>query len=58
MSRKSEHFRRWQHFLRYLVTHGYIYIHLCRTHEMHANALTKVENLDAFVRFIKVAMNE
>ena len=57
VSRKSEHFRRWQHFLRYLVTHGYTFIHLCRTHEMHANALTKVENLDAFYRFIKVAMN-
>lgn len=32
------------HFLRCLVSHGYTYIHLCRTHEMFANALTKVEN--------------
>ena len=57
VSKRSEHFRRWQHFLRYLVTHGYTYIHLCRTHEMHANALTKVENLYAFEAFVKVAMN-
>ena len=57
VSRKSEHFRRWQHFLRYLVTHGYCYLHLVRTHEMHANALTKVENLFAFDEFVKVAMN-
>ena len=43
--------------MRYMVTHGYSYVHLCRTHDMHANALTKVENLDAFYNFIKVAMN-
>jgi hypothetical protein len=24
VSKKSEHFRRWQHFLRYLVTHNCI----------------------------------
>ena len=24
VSKKSEHFRRWQHSLRYLVTHNYI----------------------------------
>ena len=57
VSKRSEHFRRWQHFLRYLVTHGYSYLHLVRTHEMHANALTKVENLHAFDEFVKVAMN-
>ena len=57
VSKKSEHFRRWQHFLRYLVTHGYSYIHLVRTYEMHANALTKVDNKDAFFKFYKIAMN-
>ena len=57
VSKKSEHFRRWQHFLRYLVTHGYSYIHLVRTYEMHANALTKVDNKDAFFKFCKIAMN-
>jgi hypothetical protein len=57
VSRKTEHFRRWQHFMRYAVTHGYVYTHLARTFEMHANALTKVENLEAFIKFVRIAMN-
>jgi hypothetical protein len=57
VSRKTEHFRRWQHFLRYLVTHGYSYVHLCRTEDMHANMLTKVESLEAFLRSRKVMFN-
>jgi hypothetical protein len=57
VSRKTEHFRRWQHFMRYAVTHGYVYTHLARTFEMHANALTKVENLEAFLKFVRIAMN-
>ena len=57
VSKKTEHFRRWQHFCRYLVTHGYVYIHLCKTYEQLANALTKVENLSAFVDFQKVVFN-
>ena len=32
-------------------------IHLARTYEMHANALTKVENLSAFEAFVKITMN-
>ena len=38
-------------YLRYLVTHGFSYMHLIRTFEMHANALTKVENKSAFYAF-------
>ena len=57
MSRKTEHFRRWQHFLRYLVTHGYSYVHLCGTADQHANMLTKVEALEPFLRSRKLMMN-
>lgn len=41
VTKKSERFRRWQHFVRYLVTHNYIYVHLCKTKDMLANPLTK-----------------
>ena len=57
VSKKSEHFRRWQHFLRYLVTHGYSYVHLCKTEHMHANACTKVETPESFKRFLSVIFN-
>ena len=51
VSKKTEHFRRWLHYLRYLVTHGFAYVHLVRTFEMHANALTKVDKQSAFLAF-------
>jgi hypothetical protein len=40
VSRKAEHYRRWQHFMRYLVTHGYSFAHLCGE-DMDADSLTK-----------------
>ena len=57
VSKKTEHFARWLSYLRHLVTNGHEYIHLCRTHEMLANALTKVDNKSAFMEFRRVAMN-
>jgi hypothetical protein len=55
VSKKTEqHFRRWLQYLRYLVTHGFSYVHLVRTFEMHANALTKVDQQDAFLAFRNV----
>ena len=57
VAKKSEHFRRWLHFMRYCVLHGYSYVHLCKTHEMLANALTKVENKHAYLHFAKVFYN-
>ena len=39
------------------VTHGYSYVYLVRTYDMHANALTKVENKHAFFAFRNFAMN-
>ena len=57
VAKKSEHFRRWLHFMRYCVLHGYTYVHLASTKDMLANALTKPENLDAWIRFTKVFFN-
>ena len=58
VSKKTEHFRRWLHYLRYLVSHGFSYVHLVRTFEMHANALTKVEERAAFLAFRHVFFGE
>ena len=57
VSKKTEHFTRWLHYLRHLVSIGACYMHLCRTHEMHANALTKVDNKGAFLAFRTITMN-
>ena len=54
VSRKTEHFRRWLHYLRYLVTHGFSFVHLVRTFEMHANSLTKVEQQAEYLAFRKI----
>ena len=57
VSQKAEHFRRWQLHLRYIVLHGYGFVHICRTWEQLANALTKIENRHAYITFRKVTMN-
>ena len=57
VSSKTEHFARWQHYMRYLVTMGYTVVHLVKTCDMHANTLTKVEHKSAFFVFRKLAMN-
>ena len=38
-SKKTEHFRRWQLIMRYMVTHGYTYVHLCKTADMLADPM-------------------
>ena len=57
VSRKTEHFRRWQQFMRYLVTHGYSYVHLCLTKDEHADMMTTVVSLEAFLRARKILFN-
>ena len=54
VSKKTEHFRRWLHFMRYSVTHGYAYVHLCKTDDQLADALTKVMNKSAYLYFVKI----
>ena len=38
-SKKTEHFRRWQLIMRYMVTHGCTYVHLCKTADMLADPM-------------------
>ena len=57
VSKKTEHFRRWQHFMRYLVNHNYIFVHLCKTGDMLANPLTKTCSKSEFSGFSKACLN-
>ena len=43
--------------MRYSVTHGYSYVHLCKTDDMLADPLTKVANKHAYLTFVKVFFN-
>ena len=52
-----EHFRRWQHYMRYSVVHGYSYVHWCRDEDMLADPLTKVANKHKYLKFTKVFFN-
>ena len=57
VAKKTEHFQRWIHYMRYCVLHGYIYVHLCKTDEMYADALTKISNHASYNRFVKFFFN-
>ena len=57
VAKKTEHYRRWLHFMRYAVLHGHIYVHLCKTDEQLADSLTKVMNKSAYLAFLKVFFN-
>ena len=56
-SRKSEHFRRWEQFMRYAVVHGYSYVHLCSTKDQLADGLTKVTNATQYLNMRSVMLN-
>ena len=56
-SRKSEHFRRWQQFMRYAVVHGYSFVHLCSTRDQLADGLTKVTGASQFVAMHNTMLN-
>ena len=47
-----------RHYLRGLVVKRFTYMHLEKTKYMYANALTKVDTLEDFLRFRKFSMNE
>ena len=57
VAKKTEHFRRWQHDMRYSVVHGYTYVHWCRDEDMFADPLTKVANKHKYLKFTKVFFN-
>ena len=56
-SRKTEHFRRWQHFMRYAVVHGHSYVHLCSTRDQLADGLTKVSNATQYLNMRAIMLN-
>jgi len=56
-SRKSEHFRRWEQFMRYAVVHGHSYVHLCSTKDQLADGLTKVTNATQYLNMRSVMLN-
>ena len=56
-SRKSEHFRRWQQFMRYAVVHGYSFVHLSSTRDQLADGLTKVTGATQFVAMHNTMLN-
>jgi len=56
-SRKTEHFRRWQQFMRYAVVHGHSYVHLCSTRDQFADGLTKVSNATQYLNMRATMLN-
>ena len=56
-SRKTEHFRRWQQFMRYAVVHGHSYVHLCSTRDQLADGLTKISNATQYLNMRAVMLN-
>jgi len=56
-SRKSEHFRRWQQFMRYAVVHGHSYVHLCSTRDQLADGLTKISNPTQYLSMRSLMLN-
>ena len=57
VSRKTEHFRRWLHFMRYCVLHNYTYVHLTKSEHMLADSLTKVGGKYGYHSFLKAVFN-
>ena len=57
VSRKTEHFRRWLHFMRYCVLHNYTYVHLTKSEHMLADSLTKVGDKYGYHSFLKAVFN-
>ena len=57
VSKKSEHFMRWQHYCRYLVSHGILRMHFVRSHEQVADQLTKMGDKTSFLRSRRVLLN-
>jgi hypothetical protein len=51
---KTAHFLRWQHYLRYLVTHQYARIIFVSTKDQLADILTKVVDISTFLTACRI----
>ena len=57
VSKKTEHFMRWQHYCRYLVKHFVIRLHFVRSHDQVADQLTKAGDKTGFLRTRRFLLN-
>lgn len=58
VSKRTEHFQRWQHYCRYMARHHIITkLHFVRTHEQLADQLTKMGDKTSFLRTRNVMLN-
>ena len=58
VSKRTEHFMRWQHYCRYLVKHYILKLHFVRTHEQIADQLTKMGDKTGFLRTRRMLLNQ
>ncbi len=57
VSKRTEHFMRWQHYCRYLVKHFILRLHFVRSHEQVADQLTKAGDKTGFLRTRRFLLN-
>ena len=57
VSKRTEHFMRWQHYCRYLVKHFIVKMHFVRSHEQAADQLTKMGDKTSFLRSRRLMLN-
>ena len=57
VSKRTEHFMRWQHYCRYLVKHFVLRLHFVRSHDQIADQLTKMGDKTGFLRSRKAMLN-
>ena len=53
-TKKTEHFLRWQHYMRYLVNHKHAKVYFVRDEEQLADAATKMINLTKFAKSVRM----
>ena len=52
-SKRTQHFLRWQHYMRYLVNHDYAKVHFVRDAEQRADIATKMINLTKYAKMVR-----
>ena len=52
-SKRTQHFLRWQHYMRYLVNHEYAKVHFVRDAEQRADIATKMINLTKYAKMVR-----
>ena len=57
VSKRTEHFMRWQHYCRYLVKHFIVKMHFVRSHDQAADQLTKMGDKTSFLRSRRLMLN-